>query len=117
MITMMFTGSPENTVEGKRIFESHAKWMEGSHHRDGELEMLSYNIASGPEYSIPLDPSSEPTGNITYTLCEVYRNPEGLADHWKQAEENWEDFSAMMDYIGKIKLTIMHGAPIEHSLW
>ena len=117
MITMMFTAGPEATAEGDRLFASHAKWMEESHQRDGELALLRYNVAKGPEYSNSLDPSSDPTGNTIYTLCEVYANPEGLMDHWKQGQENWVDFGALMEWAGTVKLTVMHGSPIEHSLW
>ena len=117
MITMMFTAGPQDTAEGNRILASHARWMEGSHHREGELALLNYNIAQGPEYSNALDPSSSPTGNTIFTLCEVYENPEGLMDHWKQAQENWEDFGAMMEWAGKVNLKVMHGVPVEHSLW
>lgn len=117
MITMVFTVGPADVSEGDRIFTSHAKWMEKTHHKDGELEMLSYNVAKGIEYVNPLDPSSKPTGNVIFSLCEVYKKPEGLADHWKQGQETWEDFNAMMSWATKGKLTVMHGVPIIHSLW
>lgn len=117
MITMMFIASPENQAEGERIFASHAKWMEKTHHKDGDLAMLSYNFAKSPEFSNPLDPSTKPTGNIVYTICEVYKNPAGVTDHWKQGQATWSDFGALMTWIGKVKLTIMHGSPIEYSLW
>ena len=41
----MFVASPENQAEGERIFASHAKWMEKTNHKDGEMAMLSYNMA------------------------------------------------------------------------
>jgi hypothetical protein len=117
MITMIFVANPENQAEGERIFASHAKWMKESHHKNGELEMLSYNVAKSAEFSNPLDPSSSPTGNTIYTVCEIYKNPEGLTDHWKQGQETWIDFGALMTWIGKVKFTIMHGSPIQYSLW
>ncbi len=117
MITMTFISGPENNAEGDRIFASHASWMKESHHREGELKMLSYNIAKGPEFTNPLDPTSQLTGNTIFTVCEVYENPEGLADHWKQGEANWADFGALINWINKVKFTIMHGSPIQHSLW
>jgi hypothetical protein len=117
MITMMFTAGPEAIAEGDRIFASHAKWMKKTHARHGELALLRYNVAKGPEHSNPLDPSSTTTGNTIFTLYEVYKNPEGLEDHWKQAPESWLDFDAMMDWASKVKLTVMHGSAIEHSLW
>ncbi|UQD56520.1 hypothetical protein [Flavobacterium sp. K5-23] len=117
MITMMFTAGPDAIAEGDRIFASHAKWMKKTHARNGELALMRYNVAKGPEHSNPLDPSSTTTGNTTFTLYEVYKNPEGLEDHWKQAQESWLDFNSMMEWAATVKLTVMHGSTIEHSLW
>src|SRR3989442_13780677 len=80
-ISFIFTAPPDLVAEGDRIFASHAAWMEKTHHRDGELALLVYNVAKGPELSIPMDPPSAPTGNPNFILTEVYPNPPGLADH------------------------------------
>lgn len=117
MITMMFTVEPEAMAEAQRIFASHAKWMKKTHARNGELALMRYNVAKAPEYANSLDPTSKPTGNTIYTLYEVYKTPEGLEDHWKQAKESWLDFGAMMEWSKNAKPVVMHGAPIEHSLW
>lgn len=117
MFTVMFIADTDNKAEGDRLFASHAKWMEKTHHKDGELAMLSYNIAKNEEYTNPMDPTSEPTGNTIFTLNEVYENPAGMADHWKQAEANWDDFGALMAWTDKVKFTLMHGSPIQYSLW
>ncbi|HLG41324.1 MAG TPA: hypothetical protein VI461_16715 [Chitinophagaceae bacterium] len=116
MFTMMFIAGPENKAEGDRIFASHAKWMEKTHHKDGELAMFSYNVAKNDEYTNPMDPTSEPTGNTIFTVNEVYKSPAGMADHWKQAPD-WADFGALMSWADKVKFTMMHGSPIEYSLW
>lgn len=115
-ITFIFTAGPEQVAEGDRIFASHAKYMEKSHHRDGELELLRYNVVKGPELSNPLDPSSEPTENTNYVLVEVYANPAGLADHWKNAG-NWDDFQAFVNWASAVKVCVLHGSPVVHSLW
>lgn len=117
MITMMFVAGADQVAEGERIFASHAKWMEKTHHRDGNLALLQYNVAKSPEFNNPLDPSSGTTGNTVYTLYEVYKTPEGIADHWKQGQETWEDFGEIMVWAGKVKLTVMHGTPVMYSLW
>ena len=114
---MMFTATPADVAEGEKLLASHAAWMEKTHHLDGDLQLLNYNVAKSPEFSNPLDPSSAPTGNTIYTLYEVYKNPEGLGDHWKQAQESWTDFPAMLAWAAKTNVKVLHGAPIEHSLW
>jgi len=116
-ITFVFTVGPDQVDEGDRIWASHAKWMEQTHHRDGELALLVYNIVKGPELSNPLDPSSEPTANTCFVLSEVYETPAGLADHWKQAAEGFEDFNAFVEWGSNADVAVLHGSPVVHSLW
>jgi hypothetical protein len=116
-ITFIFTVGPDQVEEGDRIWASHAEWMEQTHHREGELTLLSYNIVKGPELSNPLDPSSEPTANTCFVLSEVYEAPAGLEDHWKQAAESFEDFNAFVEWAGNAEVAVLHGSPVVHSLW
>ncbi len=116
-VTFILTATPDLVAEGDRIFASHARWMEQSHHRSGELALLSYNIAKGPELSNPMDPGSAPTGNTSFVVAEVYANPAGLEDHWKQGAEGWEDFGAFMEWAGKVNVAVLHGSPVVQSLW
>jgi len=115
-LTIMLTATSDYVAEGDRIFKNHAEWMQQTHHRTGELALLSYSIAKGPELANPLDPSSKPTGNTTFVLTEVYESPAGLQDHWKRGME-WKDFSAFVAWAGKVKVSVLHGSPIIHSLW
>ncbi len=116
-VTFILTATPDLVAEGDRIFASHASWMEKTHHRDGDLALLSYNVVKGQELSNPLDPGSAPTGNTSFVIAEVYANPEGLADHWKQGAESWEDFGAFMEWAGKVNVAVLHGSPVVQSLW
>ena len=116
-VTFILTATPDLVAEGDRIFASHAAWMEKTHHRDGDLALLSYNIVKGPELLNPLDPGSEPTGNTSFVIAEVYANPAGLEDHWKQGAESWEDFGAFMEWAAKVNVAVLHGSPVVQSLW
>jgi len=116
-LAIVFTATPDLVAEGERIFDSHAAWMERTHHRDGEKALLSYDLAKGPELSNPLDPSSEPTGNTQFLLAEVYESQAGIDDHWQQAMESWDDFSSMVEWAQKCKPVTVHSAGIVHSLW
>jgi hypothetical protein len=115
-LTFIFTATPDLVQEGDRLFSSHAEWMEKTHHRDGKLALLRYNVVKGPDLSNPLDPSSKPTGNTCFVLSEVYETPDGLADHWKQSG-TWKDFIAFMKWTGSVKVSVLHGSPVIHSLW
>ena len=115
-LTIIFTAPPDLVVEGDRIFASHAKWMRNTHSRDGEKALLYYSLVKGPELSHPMDPSSKPTGNISFALTEVYEAPAGLAEHWNLTQ-SWEDFAAVGAWMSKVKITTVHGSPIVYSLW
>ena len=114
---IVISSPPEQAEEGDRLFKSHAEWMERTHYRDGNKALLTYDVSKAPEMENPMDPNTKPTGNTVFVLAEVYEGPEGLQDHWQQAQESWTDFSAMVDWLGKNKVTMVNGSGIIHSLW
>jgi len=116
-ITITFIAPQEAVAEGERIFESHAKWMAETHHKDGELALLRYNIIKGPELENPLDPTSAPTGNTMFVLDEMYENQAGLDDHWKRAPEEWNDIGAFVEWAGKCKVVTSHNGVAIQGLW
>ncbi len=116
-LTYVIVAPPDQVEEGDRIFGSHGPWMERTHHRDGDKALLSYNVSKVPELSNPLDPSSAPTGNTCFILSEVYETEAGVADHFQQAGDNWQDFPALGDWLAKCTVTGVPAAPIINSLW
>ena len=116
-LIIVAVANEEQTVEGKRLFTSHAPWMKSTHHQEGDKALLRYNVSMAPELSNPLDPESEPTGNTIFNLNEVYESPAGVADHFAQAPESWDDYDAFMAWIAATGATVVPAAPIKHSLW
>ena len=116
-ITFVFTAGPEDVEEGDRLFASHKGWMDKTHYKDGELALLQYNVVKGPELSNSLDPSSEPTANTCFALTEVYETPAGLADHWQQGADSWQDMGSFVEWAQKVDVAVLHGSPVIHSLW
>ena len=116
-LTVIFTVTPDLVEQGDQVFESHATWMAQSHDREGEKALLQYNVVKGPELSNPLDPSSDPTGNTCFVLMEVYESEAGVKNHWRQAAENWNDFSTLGAWASQCKVTTLHGSSVIHSLW
>jgi hypothetical protein len=115
---LVVMSSPAGEVaEGDRLFKSHAEWMSGTHYKIGSKALLAYDVSKAPEMENPMDPNTKATGNTVFILSEVYEGPEGLQDHWQQAQSNWPDFSALTNWLGKVKVTMVNGAGIEHSLW
>ena len=115
-IVVMWTVGPDEVAEGDRIFESHVEWMTG-HPREGDTALLSYKISKGAERSNPVDPNSELTGNTVFVLSEVYETPAGVAEHWRQAIETWQDLPAFMDWSGRVKVGTLHSGEVVQGLW
>ena len=113
----IFIAPPDQVAEGDRIFKSHRAWMEATHYRDGEKALLSYNVSKGPELSNQTDPNSAPTGNTCFVLTEIYESKAGVLDHMKQANENWGDYPAFGEWLGKCKVTPVLASSIFNSLW
>ena len=114
---IVISAPPELAAEGEKLFSSHAEWMEKTHYKEGDKALLTYDVSKADEMENPMDPNSKPTGNTTFILSEVYKGAVGLQDHWQQAQESWKDFSSMLDWLGKCKMTMVNGATIVHSLW
>lgn len=108
---------PDQVAEGDRIFESHAAWMETTHHREGDKALLTYNVSKAPELSNPFDPESEPTGNTVFVLHEIYQTDAGVGDHFAQAMDSWEDFPALLAWLEKCGVSGTPMSPVNHSLW
>ena len=94
-LMIIFTAPADLVSEGDRLFASHADWMAKSHHKDGPLALLSYNVGKGAELANPLDPSSSSTGNTSYVLHEVYESQAGLDDHWRMSSQ-WSEMGALL---------------------
>lgn len=114
---VVISAAADQVSAGERFFKSHADWMERTHYKDGKKALLTYDVSKAAEMENPMDPNTKPTGNTVFILAEVYEGPEGLQDHWEQAQANWKDFSAFVDWLGKCKVTMVNGAGIIHSLW
>jgi hypothetical protein len=108
---------PDQVKEGERIFASHAPWMKATHHRDGEKALLTYNVSKGPELSNPLDQNSAPTGNTIFVLDEIYQSDAGVTDHFQQASSGWKDFPALVQWLGKCKVSGIPASSVINSLW
>ena len=83
-LTFVIVCPPDLVEEGDRLFQSHAPWMEATHHRDGDKALLSYSVSKAPELSNPMDTNSAPTGNVCFILTEVYETEAGVADHFQR---------------------------------
>ena len=116
-LLITFVATPEQAAEIDRLVTSHATWMAQTHHREGSKALLSYNFSKGPELANPLDPGSAATGNTRYVLDEIYESPDGIDDHWQQAQASWADFGAMVELISSCNPQSLHAGEVAASLW
>jgi hypothetical protein len=116
-LLITFVADPDKVDEIDRLVASHATWMADTHYREGSKALLSYSFSKGPELANPLDPSSEPTGKTRYVLDEIYESPDGIGDHWQQAQGSWDDFGALVGVISAGSPQVLHSGEIAASLW
>ena len=116
-LLITWVASPDKVSEMDRLVESHGSFMAKAHDRDGSNALLSYELSKGPELENPLDPSSKATGNTRYVLSEVYESPAGIENHWRQSQESWSDFGAMVELVASCDPHTLHGGSIAQSLW
>jgi hypothetical protein len=60
---------------------------------------------------------SEATGNTRYVLNEIYESPDGIADHWQQAQASWNDFGAITEILASCDTQTLHSGEVAASLW
>jgi hypothetical protein len=116
-LVYVIVAPPDQVAEGDRIFASHAPWMKATHYRDGDKALHTYNVSKAPELSNSFDHTSAPTGNTVFVLSEIYETDAGVTDHFAQAAANWKDFPALVNWLGKCKVSGIPAAPIINSLW
>ena len=116
-LLITFVATPEKVGKIDGLVTSHAAWMAATHHREGSKALLSYNFSKGPELANSLDPGSEPTGNTRYVLNEIYESPDGIADHWQQAQASWDDFPALVELVASCNPQTLHAGEVTASLW
>ena len=50
-------------------------------------------------------------------LDEIYDSPDGVQDHWQQAQQSWTDFGPMVEMISSCGAQTLHAGNILQSLW
>jgi hypothetical protein len=116
-LLITFVAPADKVGEIDRLVASHAAWMADTHHRDGSKALLSYSFSKGPELANPMDPGSDATGDTRYVLNEIYESPDGIADHWQQAQESWDDFGAIVEILASCDTQTLHSGEVAASLW
>ena len=70
----------DKTEAVEEVIATHAAWMRETHslEADGRIHLVDYHVAKAEEMNNLLDPSEGKTGNILYSINEVYVEKDGI---------------------------------------
>jgi hypothetical protein len=116
-LSYLITSPKDLADEGRRLFASHATWMKKTHTRHGPKGLVSYNVSSAPEPADIWNEDGSSTGRTIFVLSEIYETSDGVDEHQRLAEANWDDYSAYLAWLGKCEIRGIGRAHIDQSLW
>ena len=116
---------PEDRAdEMEKAFASHGEWMRQTHSLYTRADpnfgflgtLVDYYISKSSEMNNPLDPDEGTTGNIIYTLNEVYTRVEGIDAHM-EAAPTWESFESFVGLIGEFEARMVMGGEVIQCMF
>ena len=92
----------------------HAQWMREHHsYDDSKIKLLHFYVSKAEELNNPIDPSQGTTGNVLYSINEVYAHPEGIGQHMEKAKV-WDYFGSFLEVLGQFgQVVIVAGDVVE----
>ena len=94
--------------------KTHAKWMRDTHsYDDSKIQLVHYYVSKSDELVNFADPSEGTTGNVLFSINEVYVHPEGIGQHL-DAAGSWPDAPGFFEVMGKFgEVLVINGEVIE----
>ena len=73
----------DKAEEVEEVLAIHAYWMRETHslEADGRVHLVDYHVTKSKELKNTLDLSEGTTGNILYSINEIYVEKDGLDQH------------------------------------
>ena len=72
--------------KGQRTFNFGLKiTKDNANHVESLIQVIHYYVFKSEEFYNPADPSEGTTGNLLFTINEVYVHPEGIGQHMEAA--------------------------------
>ena len=107
----------DKTEAVEEVIATHAVWMRETRslETDGRIHVVDYHVAKVDVMNNLLDSSEGKTGNILYSINEVYVEKDGIDQHMGKAME-WphiQDFVGMLTEYGKV---LIGGGMVIHSM-
>ena len=107
----------DKAAEVEAMIATHAQWMRETHslEADGKIHLVDYHVAKSEELKNLLDATEFTTGNILYSINEVYVEPDGIDQHMTQGMQ-WEHFKAFAGTIMQYGKVLIGGGTVIHSM-
>ena len=106
---------PADEVENiEAEIKMHAKWMRDTHSYDeSKIQLVHYYVSKSDELVNFTNPDEGTTGNVLFSINEVYVHPEGIGQHLDAAGA-WPDAAGFFGVLGKYgKVLVINGEVIE----
>lgn len=97
---------PEFEAQGDRLFEGHQKWVESTHHRDGDKALLQYNVSKGKDNN----------NNVIYVITALFEAKAGIDDHYALGGK-FELVGELREWMAKCQVRSVEKATVINSLW
>ena len=94
--------------------KTHAKWMRDNHsYDDSKIQLVHYYVSKSNELVNFANPDDGITGNVLFSINEVYVRPEGIGQHL-DAAGSWPDAPSFLEIMAKYgEVLVINGEVIE----
>ena len=104
----------DSVAEVEAEIKTHAKWMRSTHsYDDSKIQLVHYYVSKSDELVNFANPEEGTTGNVLFSVNEVYVHPEGIGEHI-DAAGSWSDAPGFFEVLGKYgEVLVVNGEVIE----
>jgi hypothetical protein len=104
----------DNAEKVEATIRAHAGFMRANHSLDdSKIQLIHYYVSKAEEFNNPADPEAGTTGNMLYTINEVYVHPDGIGQHM-EAVMKWDGVEGFLESLGTYgEVIVANGEVIE----
>ena len=94
--------------------KTHAKWMrDNNSYDDSKIQLVHYYVSKSDELGTFANHDEGTTGNVLFSVNEVYVHPEGIGQHL-DATGSWPDAPGFFEIMAKYgEVLVINGEVIE----
>ena len=108
--------SSSNAEAIEAAISAHADFMKHHHSLDhSKIQLEHYYVSKADEMNNPADPSQGTTGNVVYSINEVYVHAEGIGQHMEAAMA-WDGIGPFIELLSTYGEVIIGNGEVIHTL-